>query len=326
MNALSIGRRALLLFAAAATAPLSSRAQARPLAFVVPQPAGNPTDAVARKLQSLLQKALGQPVVVENHPGAGGSLGVNKALAAGADGQALLITSQTESILTPLTMASARYKPEDLRCVALVGGGPYLLAGRADLPAANYAELLALARRADKPLSFAHIGQGSMIHLIGERWSRKVGAPLTHVPYKGVPPVVQDLLGGQIDLTFIPVGGSTINLAESGKVRVYGSSGAAVLPKLPRVPLLSELDPALSDFVHTTWAAIFVPRSTAEPTVQRLHRALATALADPDVQTFLDAGGGERAGPMTPAELDRFYEGETHLYRALARELGVTVQ
>jgi tripartite-type tricarboxylate transporter receptor subunit TctC len=326
MNAFAARRRALVLLASSALLP-AARAQSRPLAFIVPQPAGNPTDGIARKLQPVLQKELGQTVLVENHPGAGGSLGVNKALASGADAQSLLITSQTESILTPLTMASARYKPDDLRCVALAGSGPYVLIGRADLPAANHAELVALARRSSgRPLSFAHIGEGSMIHLVGERWSRKVGAPLTHVPYKGVPPVVQDVLGGQVDLTFVPVGGPTVALLDSGKVRVYGSSGPTVLPKLPRVPLLSALDPALTDFVHTTWAAVFVPRTTPEAAVQRLQRALAVGLADADVQAYLDAGGGERPGPMSAADLDRFYQGETRLYQALARDLGVTAR
>ena len=188
MNVLPIRRRDLILLAATSMAPLAVPAQSRPLSFIVPQPAGNPTDGIARKVQPLLQKELGQPVVVENIPGAGGSLGVNKALAAGADGQVLLITSQTEPILTPITMLGARYTPEDLRCVALMGSGPYVLASRADLPADNHAELVALAKRSSgRPLSFAHIGEGSMIHLVGERWSRMVGAPLTHVPYRGVP-------------------------------------------------------------------------------------------------------------------------------------------
>ena len=327
MNGLPIQRRELVLLAASSLLPPALRAQSRPLSFIVPQPAGNPTDGIARKLQPLLQKELGQTVMVENIPGAGGSLGVTKALAAGADGQALLITSQTEPILTPIAMAGARYKPEDLRCLALVGSGPYVLVGRADLPAANHAELVALAKgSSSRPLSFAHIGEGSMIHLVGERWSRMVGAPLTHVPYKGVPPIVQDLLGGQIDLTFLPAGAPTVAMIESGKLRVYGSSGATVFPKLERVPLLSRLDPAMAGFVHSTWSAVFVPRAAPEQAAQRLHRSLAAALADPDVQAFLDAGGGERAAPMSLAELDRFYQGEARLYQALARELNVTAR
>jgi tripartite-type tricarboxylate transporter receptor subunit TctC len=330
MNDALMDRRAMLAFAAGCTLSLGVRAQPsqRPLTFVVPQPAGNPTDALARKLQPALQKELGQSIVIDNTPGAGGSLGVRKALAASGDGgQVLLIASQTEPILTPIALAGARYKPEDLRCVALAGSGPYLLVGRADLPATNHAELVDLARRSrERPLNFAHIGQGSMIHLIGERWSRKVGAPLNHVPYKGVPPVVQDLLGKQVDLSFVPLGGSTAELVESGKVRVFGSSGATAATRLPKVPLLSTLDPALADFVHTSWAAVFVPRATSDAATLRLQRGLAAALADAEVQAYMESTGGDRAAPMTPAELDRFYDGEIRLYQALARDVGVTAQ
>ena len=329
MNASLLDRRAMLAFAGACTLSLAVRAQPsqRPLTFVVPQPAGNPTDALARKLQPALQKELGQSIVIDNTPGAGGSLGVRKALAASGDGQVLLITSQTEPILTPIALAGARYKPEELRCVALAGSGPYLLVGRADLPATSHAELVDLARRSrERPLSFAHIGQGSMIHLIGERWSRTVGAPLNHVPYKGVPPVIQDLLGKQVDLTFVPLGGSTADLVESGKVRVFGSSGATPAARLPKVAPLSTLDPALADFVHTSWAAVFAPRATSDVAVSRLQRALAAALADAEVRAYIESTGGDRAGPMTAAELDRFYDGEIRLYQALARDVGVTAQ
>jgi tripartite-type tricarboxylate transporter receptor subunit TctC len=99
-----------------------------------------------------------------------------------------------------------------------------------------------------------------------------------------------------------------------------------VLPKLPRVPLLSALDPALVGFVHTTWAAVFVPRAAPEQTAQRMHRTLAATLADADVQAYLDAGGGERAAPMSLAELERFYQGEARLYQALSRELNVSAR
>jgi tripartite-type tricarboxylate transporter receptor subunit TctC len=329
MNDSRIDRRAMLVFGIAGALGFAARAQPsqRPLTFIVPQPAGNPTDALVRKLQPVLQKELGQPVIVENRPGAGGSLGVQRALSLGSDGDVLLITSQTESILTPLALAGTRYKAEDLRCVALGGSGPYLLAGRPDLPATTHAELVALARRSrDRPLSFAHIGQGSMIHLMGERWSRKVGAPLTHVPYKGVPPVIQDVIGNQVDLTFLPLGGSTAELVESGKVRVFGSSGATPSTRLPKLAPLATLDPLLSDFVHISWAAVFVSRATSEPAALRLHRALAAALADADVQAYIDSTGGERAAAMTPADLDRFYQGEIRLYQALAKEVGVTPQ
>lgn len=321
-------RATMLALAAAATLPLGARAQSRPLAFIVPQPAGNPTDGIARKLQPLLQAALGQTVIVENVPGAGGALGVQKVLQAPADQPVLLIASQTEPILTPMALANARYTPEALRAVALVGRAAYVLAGHADLPATSLVELGALARQSTaKPLSFGHIGQGSMIHLLHEQWARKSGVTLTQVPYRGVPPVVQDLMGGQIDLTFLPMGGSTPTLIEGGKVRAYGVTTAAALPRFPRLVPLAQQDKALADFVYGTWAAVLVPRTTPEARVQALHQALAKALQDPDVRSYaLGSGVEPPPEPLTLAQLEQFYQGETRLYQTLARELGVTPQ
>lgn len=331
MSARGLDRRAVVALAAAALLPPVARAQARPLAFIVPQPAGNPTDGLARKLQPLLQAQLGQTVLVENLPGAGGSLGVQKALQAPAEAPALLIVSQTEPILTPLAMASARYRPEDFRAVALAGRAPYVLAGRPELGATTLAELGTLARRAGSgggtPLSFGHIGPGSMIQLLGEQWARKSGLALTPVPYRGVPPLVQDLMGGQIDLTFLPLGGSTPALIESGKVRVYGVTTAAALARFPKLAPLAQQDRALAGFVYGTWAAVLVPRATPEAVVQRLHQALARVLADAEVRHYsLSTGVEPPPEPLTLAQLDAFYQGEIQLYQALARELGVTPQ
>ena len=321
--------RRSLLACVLATLAGAARAQTsgRNITFFVPQPAGNPTDGIARKMVPLLQNALGQTVVVENLPGAGGSIGVSKALAATGDGQTLLIASQTEPILTPLALAGVRYRPEDLRCVALAGRAPYVLVGRPDLPANTLAELVALAKRSSaQPLSHGHIGHGSMIHLLGEQLGRKLGLPLTQVPYKGVPPVVQDLMGGQIDLSFLPLGGSTPTLVETGKVKVYGTTAAAASSRLPKVAPLSQLDAALRDFVYGTWGAVFVPRSTSEGAVQRLHKALADAAKDADVQAYLNGSGMAPPGPLSLAQLDQFYRAETVLYQGLARELGITPQ
>jgi tripartite-type tricarboxylate transporter receptor subunit TctC len=329
MSAAQINRRAMLALTGATLGGVSlgASAQGRPLSFIVPQPAGNPTDGSARRLQPYLQSTLGHPVLVENIPGAGGSIGVQKALNTPADQPVLLICSQTEPILTPLAMSGARYTPDELRAVGLTGRATYVLVGRPDLPAANLAELTALARqRANQPLSFGHIGQGSMIHLLGEQWSRRVGLTLTHVPYKGVPPAVQDLMGSQIDLSFLPVAGSTPTLIESGKVRAYGITRAAPLPQFSKLLPLSQQDKALSDFIYGTWGAVLIPRKQPEATVQRLYAALAKALAEPEIRAYTVASGMETVDAMSLADLDQFYQGEIRTYQALARELGVKPQ
>lgn len=328
MTSIHLTRRAALALGAIWLAPCAmAQTDSGVLPLIVPQPAGNPTDGIARKLQPLLQKVLGQTVVVENLPGAGGMLGVQRALNSPGGGPVLLAASQTEPILTPLSFAGARYKSEDVRPIALIGRAPYVLVGRPDLPAATLEELLELARKLKgKPLTHGNIGAGSMIHLLGEQWGRKSGVDLVQVPYKGVPPLAQDLIGGLIDVTFLPLGGSTRMLIESNKVRAFGVTSAAASKRLPKLPLISRQSPALGDFVYGTWAAIFVPRSLPEPAVQKLHAALAKVLENPDVKTYTTESGAEIAEPMTLAQLDRFYEGEVRTHRALAQAIGIKPQ
>ena len=209
-----------LLAASLLTVGISTTGQGQPagapVSIVVPQPAGNPTDGVARKLQPLLQKELGQTVIVENVPGAGGSIGVQKALSDASRSTPLLIVSQTETILTPMTIKSARYKPEDFQAVAVVARLPYILTARPTLSATTPVELAELAKKEPAPLSFGNIGPGSMIHLLGEQWDRKNGVKLNQISYKGVPPVTQDIMGNQIDLNFLPLGGATLSMIQSG--------------------------------------------------------------------------------------------------------------
>jgi tripartite-type tricarboxylate transporter receptor subunit TctC len=294
-----------------------------PISLIVPQPAGNPTDILARRLQVATQRELGQAVVVENLPGAGGSLGVNKMLAASAASPVLMIASQTESILTPLSVRAARYTSDRLRPVLLITRGPYILLGRSDLPARNLGELISLARsRPSRPLTFGHIGNGSMIHLLGERLARKTGMALTQVPYKGVPPVLQDLMGGQIDLTFVPQR-AVRDLASSGKVKVFGTTAVTTSEKIPEALPISKSDLGLSDFIHGTWGAIFVAKTAQEEQVRRLHKALTAACHEAQFQSQTLASGSEPAPPMTLIELEHFFDEETRLYQAMAREMGI---
>ena len=293
------------------------------LSWLVPQPAGNPTDNLARRLLPGLQRELNQTVVIENLPGAGGALGVNKLMALSAGTPTLLIASQTESILTPLSVKAAKYQSDSLRPVLLITRGPYVLLARHDLPVRDGAEWMAWARqRKQTPLNFGHIGHGSMIHLLGESLSRQIQIPLTHVPYKGVPPVLQDLIGGQIDLTFVPQS-SVRDLASTGKVKVLGTTATQATARLPEAKPISQMDPALSAFVHGTWGAVFVARTLPEAEVNRLHKALTAACHDPTFQAQTLATGSDPAPPMSLAELERFYQSEAQIYSAMAQQIGL---
>ncbi|CAB3927104.1 Bug family tripartite tricarboxylate transporter substrate binding protein [Achromobacter anxifer] len=301
-----------------------AQADAQPVSIVVPQPVGNPTDGVARKLQPLLQAALGRTIIVENQPGAGGSIGTQRVLNAPADGRMILIASQTEPILTPATMQHVKYRPEHLRAVAVVARLPYILTGGNALAAKDLGELTRLARdQGDKGLNFGHIGPGSMIHLLGEQWARQSEFKLNHVVYRGVPPVTQDLMGGQIDLSFLPLGGSTLDLIESGRIRAYATTAAAPSAKLPQVPPLSAASEQLRDFVYGTWIAFFVPAKTPDATVANLNRAIVDAMKDASFREYVMETGMELATQNTVADMRDFYEAETSLYQGLAQKVAV---
>lgn len=312
------------LIATAVPSVAYAQASSKTMSIVVPQPAGNPTDGVARKLLPLLQKELGQTVVVENVPGAGGSIGTQKVLNAPADGNLLLIVSQTEPILTPFTLKHVKYKPSDFRAIALVSRLPYILAGRANLPAQNLQELISQGKKAGSAgWNFGNIGPGSMIHLLGEQFSRKSGVVLNQVGYKGVPPVVQDLMGGQIDLTFLPLGGTTLSTIESGKIKAFGTTGQMTSPKLPQVPAISGVDKSMADFVYGTWIAVLVRATTPEATAIRLNKAFVEALKDTEFQIYVTSTGMELANSNSLAYLNQFYAKESALYQGLAKAIGV---
>jgi tripartite-type tricarboxylate transporter receptor subunit TctC len=295
--------------------------------FVVLQPPGNVGDGIVRKLSQPLQKEMGQPIAVENLSGAGGLIGIAKVTGTPAEQlPILMLGSQSETILSPYTVRGTKYKPEELRAVAMVASAPMILVTRLDLPASNVEELLAFARKTlGKPLTCGNIGPGSIIHVIGEMWARKAGVPLIQVPYKGGAPMVQDLLSGQIDLSFLPLGGPTLPIIETGKLRALGITSAGPSYRLPRVLPLEQQGPAFMNFNYETWAAVFAPQTTPEPLIQRLHQAIAVSLKDQDLQTYIVGGGSDPAPAMTQAQLDRWYQQEIRTYQAMAREAGLKV-
>lgn len=328
MSFTTLNRRHLI--AAAVTAALCP-AMAQPVAsgslvLVVPQPAGNPTDNLARKLMPLLQKDLNQTVIVENIAGAGGSIGVEKMLRTPLSSATVVLASQTESILTPFARKTPPYKSEQLRPIALLSRGVYALMARPDLPAASLSELISLARERstqNKLLALGHIGNGSMQHLMSERLVARVKIQLTMVPYKGVSPVLQDMMGGQIDLAFMPLGGAIADLVISGKLKVLGTTGNAPPAKFPKVSPLSIQDKGLADFEYETWAGVFVNKDAPESIVSRLRQSFSAAMIDSSFQSYLISTGGEVIAPMTAAQLDTFYQTEIRRYQQMSRDSGI---
>lgn len=300
-----------------------ARAQSWPtrvITLVVPWPAGNPTDVIARKLQPLLSKALGQTVVIENIAGAGGTLGVGRVFSQPADGHTVLMSTPTELILSPLTVPSVRYAPADFRMVGLFGRVPFILVARPDLPQASLADVVALKDKpGGQPLSVGNIGPGSLIHLIGVQFAKVSGVPVLHVPYKGVPPMVQDLMGSQLDAAFVPVNGSTMGLIEQGKLRSLGITAAAPYPLYPALKPMAATSRVFEGFHHDVWGGMHVPRDTPEAVQQRLNQVFYEVGRDPGFREWARSTGTDLVAPMSLAELDALYQQDIARHQAMAR-------
>lgn len=319
---MSTRRQILAASSALAAAPLL-RAQpafpSRPLTLMVPWPAGAPSDAMARKLQPALQQALGQPIVVDNLGGAGGTLGVAKAMTQPADGHTLLVGTPTELVLSPLTIPAVRYQADDFTLLAHFGRVPYLLCCRATLPQKTLAEVLAAKGAAGAPLTIGNIGNGSLIHLMSLQFEKTAGQALTHVPYRGVPPMVQDLMAGQLDLAFVPLAGNTVAQIEQGRMRPLGLSTAQPSPMFPQLPTLAAGDRRFDRFDFDVWGGVFVRRETPPAVQQRLYQVLAAALADPAFVGWARSTGSDPVPVLPLAEAQAFYPREAARYVALLR-------
>lgn len=319
-------RRAALA-AALLTAVGTAFAQAaKPVTLLVPYPAGGPSDAIARIVNTPLGRELGQQVLVDNLGGVSGALAAQKVLAAPADGQMIFQGSPNELILSPLANAAVKLKAEDFRLIAPVADAVMVFVTRKDLGVSNVDELVALAKKsADKPLTYGSVGVGSLYHLILEDVQQQTGIKLQHVPYKGNAPLLQDIGGGQVDFAVLVYSAAMGALGDQGKLKVIGQLGAQRSELLKNVPSVSE-GKALPKLNYKIWTGFFVPKATPEEVVVRLHRAIGATLQDPTVRKQLGEQTQLAAAPMTLAEAAKFFETETARYRAIAKQINLQPQ
>jgi tripartite-type tricarboxylate transporter receptor subunit TctC len=306
----------------AAPAPAST-----PLVLVVPFAPGGASDVLARQVAPHLARALDTTVVVENLPGASGTLAAQKVLSAPADCRTLMVVSSSETILPPLLMKSVRFQAQDFRLLVGALSAPLALIGRPGLAPTTLEALL--ARAADRslpPLSCGHLGAGSVGHLAAEHFSLLTGAPLTLVPYRGGTPLATDLVGEQLDLTFLPLAGPLLPMVQARKLKVYGlaASAGGVPPGEPQQLLSSH--PKLQDFSHAAWVSFAVPRGVPEGAAQQLNAHLNAALQSPDLRQLLSQMGVAGVMPASLADAARFYDDQTRSLQALARAIRLQAQ
>jgi tripartite-type tricarboxylate transporter receptor subunit TctC len=318
------------LLAMAATLVLSlSHAQTfpqKPVQIKVAYPAGGGLDAFLRALQPHMQTALGQPVVVENLPGASGSIAAYKVKGSPADGHTLLATT-LDLVLAPLAIASVRYAPDEFRPIGYFGFGDMVLVSSPKHSFGSVDQLIDAMRSggAGQSLSIAHWGRGSMTHLFAADMATRVRAPLLEVPYMGLGPIIPAMLGDQVDLTFMPFAGPVIGLLRTGKLKAIAVSSETRHPDLPDVPAFGE-SKHLRDVAYTGWAALFVPATTPQPVVDKLNQSMNKWLESAEGQATLRNFGTRPFKPLTLKEGEAFYQQAQKDLRRMAVSAGIKAE
>ena len=310
---------------AAAQAPATAAAgdwPSKPIHWVVPFPPGGAMDAIARAVGEKAGRALGQPFVIENKPGAGGNIGTEYVARSRGDGYTLLITSIGMATNKPL-YGKLSYDPvKDFAPVSLLAVVPNVLVTNATQPdVKSVADVIAAARKEPGKLTYASAGNGTSLHLAGETFTHLAKVEMQHIPYKGSGPAVADLLGGQVNYMFDSVT-SARPYIQAGKLRALGVTTARRAPSLPGVPTLAES--GLPGYEVSPWFAAFVPAETPAPIVARLREALVDAMKQPDVRAKLEALGVETIG-STPDELARHLARESARWSQLIAERKITL-
>jgi tripartite-type tricarboxylate transporter receptor subunit TctC len=298
----------------------------RPLVMKVAYPAGGPADVAARQIQPALQTALGQTVIVDDQPGAGGSIAANAVLGAAGDGRTLLVITGNDLILSPLAMAQVKYKPEAYRLLTPLFPTDFVLVSSAKHNFAGVDDLIEQARaRGDKALSFGSWGYGSAPYLVGADFSARSGMRLLDVPYKGASPVMTALLGQEIDLAFVPMAASVLDFIRNGRIRPVGVASLKRNPFLPNVPTLNE-GKRVKGFAYSAWAGVFVPTTVPEPVAAKLQAQLVQIVGREDFRRFLAESAALPIEPMNLSAAAEYYRSELDKFRGIAKAIGLKPQ
>ena len=312
---------ACALFAGAAHA--QQNYPSRPVRMLVGFPPGGGTDIMARIVGAKLADTLGQQVVIENRPGAGGNISAELAAKAPADGYTLLMGHVAPIAIAPSLYPKLAYDPQrELAAISFVASSPNVLAVHAGLAASDVRSLIALARSKPGELRFASSGPGTIQHLAAESFQQAAGIKMLHVPYKGSGQAVIDLIAGQVDMNF-DAAPSVINHIRQGRLRALAITTAKRSALVPGVPTIAES--GLPGFDFSTWWGLFAPSATPRPVIARLNADTLKALQLPDVKEKL-AGVGAEPGGNSPEEFSAFVRSETEKWGRVIRTGGISLE
>ncbi len=316
-------RRAVLSMAGVMLAATLGSAHAQtdsPLRIILPVGPGSGVDVIVRSAQNALSRALGgQTVVVENRPGAGGVIGTQALVKATADGNTIGVVSNNHAV-NPSVYKDLPYDSlTDITPITVVGGSPFILVTNPAVPATNAKELQALLKSRPGEINYASSGNGTIIHLAGEMFLAEADVKARHIPYKGMGPMIVDILGGQVEMG-VGALGAVLSQVENGTLRPIGIMGNARIPSLPDVPTIAEQGFPGVDVAG--WFAAVGPKGLPAEQVKRLHDAFVTAFNDPEVKE-----GFKRRNEFlmlnTPEEAADFFKSEQQRYADLIKKAGL---
>jgi tripartite-type tricarboxylate transporter receptor subunit TctC len=320
-------RRHLLALAASAAVMPQALAQGkypqRAITIVVPTAPGGSTDFTARLIAEPLSRALGQPVIIDNKPGASGNIGNQFVARAKPDGHTLLLSYSGYHVGNPHLFKQAGWDPiKDFAPVAMLTRAPQVIAARPTLPASNLKELVAYAKANPGKLNYASSGNGSIQHIAGELLKQLTGAFITHIPYKGSGPAVQDLMGGQVDL-FITTPAGVVSQVQAGKLKALAVTSRQRLASMPNVPTAAES--GLAGYELDSWFALYAPAGTPPEVVNQLNAEIAKILAMPEIRKKAD-DSGTAVEAMTPAQFAAFTKKELDYWGEVIRKAKITAE
>ena len=317
--------RAPFLAALFLTAQLASAQAAYPdktIVLVVPTAAGGGTDTIGRYIGDRMSKVLKQTVIIENKAGANGIIGTESVIRAPADGYRLLLTYTAAQVVNPAIMRKPPYDPvKDLTPVGQIGRAGNFVVVNPQLPVKNFKDLVEYAKGSPDKLSYCSWGTGSGGHMLMEYLKKQAGMTMTHVPYKGSGPCVQDVMAGHLMVGTADIS-STVELVRSGKLRAIGYGGANRLPRVPDVPTLTESGFTFNAY---SWYGMFAPAATPVPIVQKLNAALQEVLRDPATRERMAEFNFTDLPLTTPEEFAETVRKDAKVWGDLAKSLNLVV-
>ena len=310
--------RFILLLLLASGQALAQTYPSKPVRLVVGFAPGGAADTVARAFQEPLTRALGQPIVIDNRPGAGSSIAAEHVAKSAPDGYTMLIASPSSILVNPLLTPKAGFQPlKDLVAISKVSSSPLILTVNPGVGVSSVKELIAHAKKNPGKLNFASSGNGSAPHLAAVLFERLAGVDMVHVPYKGGAPAVQSVLAGDTQLSFATPP-SVLPLVQAGRLRALAVTSRAATPLVPGVPGMAEA--GLPDYEISFWYGFFVPAGTPPEVVRRLFAATSQALKLPEIARMLARDGTETSGSTSPEDYAAFLTADAKLWERIVKE------